>query len=43
MDNFDIFGLKEKIKSFGYENMVNIFEDNFYKQKVEWEYFCILL
>ncbi len=38
VDDFNIVGLKEKIKFFGYDKMVNIFENNFYEQKVEREY-----
>lgn len=38
VDNFNVVGLKEKINFFGYDNMVNIFENNFYEQKVEREY-----
>lgn len=38
IDNFNIIGLKEKIRFFNYNDMVNIFEKNFYEQKVEREY-----
>ena len=43
IDDFNIVGLKEKLKYFHYDDKVNLFERNFFEQKVEKEYdflFC---
>ena len=38
IDNFNTIGLKEKLKYFHYDDKVNLFERNFFEQKVEKEY-----
>ena len=43
IDNFNIIGLKEKLNYFNYNDKVNLYEKNFFEQKVEKEYdflFC---
>lgn len=43
IDDFNIVGLKEKLKYFNYNDKVNLYEKNFFEQKVEKEYdflFC---
>ena len=43
IDNFNIIGLKEKLNYFNYNDKVNLYEKNFFEQKVEKKYnflFC---
>ena len=43
IDNFNTIGLKEKLNYFNYNDKVNLYEKNFFEQKVEKEYdflFC---
>ena len=35
IDNFNIIGLKEKLNYFNYNDKVNLYEKNFFEQKVE--------
>lgn len=42
IDNFNTIGLKEKLNYFNYNDKVNLYEKNFFEQKVEKEYYFLL-